>query len=170
MPLAGVIPAGTPALLASLITLPKLVVSLIEPILIVSAVVLSVPILIVFPAAPIAIFVEPVELNVVKAPVEAVVAPMAVELMPVAVVLKLEDEIVKAFIPVLIEEAPRPESVKPPDVAVRLSAPPVTVKPFEAVSSPAEVMVPVPDVEIFPDVVMLSPDVAGDSVVAVLFQ
>jgi hypothetical protein len=85
----------------------------------------------------------PVDESELKAPVEAVVAPMAVELIPVAVVLKLEDVIVKALEPVLILDADSPDNARAPDVPVKLIAPVVTVKPFDAVSSPAEVIVPV---------------------------
>ena len=56
------------------------------------------------------------------------------------------------------------------ELAGRVTAPDETVNPFEAVNSPAEVMVPVPDVEIFPEVVMASPAVAGESVVPVLLK
>jgi hypothetical protein len=68
--------------------------------------------------------------------------------MPVAVVLKFEAVTVKALAPVEIELAPRPERVKAPEVAVKLSAPVVCVRPLDAVKSPAEVTVPVPVVEI----------------------
>ena len=57
-----------------------------------------------------------------------------------------------------------------PEVEVKDNAPVVIVKPFEAVKVPAEVTVPVPVEEILPEVVMLSPDVAGDRVVPVLDQ
>ena len=97
----------------------------------------------------------PVEESVLNAPVETVVAPIAVELIPVAVVLKLLDVNVKALAPVLIDEAPSPERVKAPEVAVRLSAPVVCVKPFEAANNPAEVIVPVPVVEILFEVLMV---------------
>jgi hypothetical protein len=73
--------------------------------------------------------------RVLKAPVEAVVAPIAVELIPVAVVLKLDEVTVRALEPVLILEAPRPLKAKAPLVAVRLRAPVVRVKPLEAVSN-----------------------------------
>jgi hypothetical protein len=49
-------------------------------------------------------------------------------------------------------------------VAVKLRAPVVSVSPFDAVNSPADVTVPVPDVEIFPLVVILSPAVDGERV------
>ena len=93
-----------------------------------------------------------VEVRVVNAPVDLVVAPIAVPLIPVDVVLKLAEVKVKSFAPVLMEEAPKPESESAPDVPVMLTAPVVTVNPFEAVSKPAEVMVPVPVVAIFPEV------------------
>lgn len=57
-----------------------------------------------------------------------------------------------------------------PDVDVRFKAPVVCVSPFDAVNVPALVTVPVPEVEMFPDVVTASPAVAGDSEVPVLFQ
>jgi hypothetical protein len=57
-----------------------------------------------------------------------------------------------------------------PDVDVRLNAPVVSVNPLDAVRSPALVMVPLPVVEILPDVVTASPAVAVDSVVPVLDQ
>ena len=48
-----------------------------------------------------------------------------------------------------------------PEVPVMLTAPVVTVKPLEAVSKPAEVMVPVEEVEMLPEVVMASPALVG---------
>ena len=57
-----------------------------------------------------------------------------------------------------------------PEVEVSDKAPVVIVNPFEAVNVPAEVTVPVPVDEIFPEVVMLSPAVAGERVVPVLDQ
>lgn len=80
--------------------------------------------------------------RVVKAPVEAVVAPTAVELMPVEVVLKLPEVKVTLFDPKLIDEADNPDKVRVPDVAVKVNAPVVWVKPFEAVSVELEVTVP----------------------------
>lgn len=105
-------------------------------------------------APAVAIFVAPVEDNVVNAPVDAVVAPIAVLFIPVAVVLKCPEVNVMSFAPEFIEEALKPERAKAPEVAVKLSAPVVRVKPFDAVSDPAEIIVPVPVVEIFPEVVM----------------
>ena len=57
-----------------------------------------------------------------------------------------------------------------PEVAVRFKAPAVSVKPFEAVSRPAEVIVPEPVVETVPEVVIASPAVAVDKVVPLLVQ
>ena len=65
----------------------------------------------------------------VKLPVDGVVTPIAVPLIPVEVVLKLFDVIVKSFEPVSIDDAPRPESARLPDVAVTLNAPDPCVKP-----------------------------------------
>ena len=90
--------------------------------------------------------------SVVKAPVLAVDEPIAVLLIPVAVVLKFPEVIVRFVAPVLIEEAVKPDKANAPLVAVRLSAPVVSVNPLEAVRSPAEVTVPVPLVEILPEV------------------
>lgn len=110
---------------------------------------------VVFPAvrllpAPDAKEVVPDEVRVVKAAVEGVSVPMAVPLIPVAVVLKFAAVIVRSLEPVLIDEADNPESERAPDVAVRFNAPVVWVKPFDAVSNPLEVIVPVPVVAIFP--------------------
>lgn len=85
-------------------------------------------------------FVVPVEESVVKAPVPAVVAPIAVELIPVEVVLKLDEVKVSPFAPVEIDEADKPDKVRVPEVAVKFKAPVDSVKPFEAVSSPVEVI------------------------------
>jgi len=60
------------------------------------------------------------------------------------VVFKFPEVIVRLLAPVLMEEAESPDSVNAPEVAVKLRAPVVRVNPFEAVSVPAEVMVPVP--------------------------
>ncbi len=110
--------------------------------------------------------VTPVEVSVVKAPEAAVVAPIWVALIPVAVVLKVEapvpEVMVRALLPVLIELALRPDRARAPEVAVRLRAPVVRVRPLLAVSRPAEVMVPepvaemLPLVEIVPSSVMVS--------------
>ena len=88
--------------------------------------------------------VLPDEVRVVNAPVKGVVAPIAVLLIPVAVVLKCPEVIVKSFAPVLIDEAESPERANNPEVPVRLTIPVVLVNPL------AEVIVPVPVVEIFP--------------------
>ena len=94
-----------------------------------------------------------VEMRVVNAPDDLVVAPIAVPLIPVDVVLKLAEVKVKSFAPVLMEEAPKPESESAPDVAVRFKAPVVSVNPLDAVSSPADVIDPVPVVTILPGVI-----------------
>jgi hypothetical protein len=86
--------------------------------------------------------VAPVEVNVVNLPVEGVVVPIAVELIPVAVVLKLEEVNVNALAPVEIEEADKPERVKAPEVPVRFKAPVVSVSPLLAVTSPEKVGFP----------------------------
>jgi hypothetical protein len=93
-----------------------------------------------------------VDVKVVNAPVLGVEAPMAVVLIPVDVVLKWLEVMVRSLAPVLMEEAERPERAKAPDVAVRFNAPVVKVKPLEAVSNPADVIVPEPVVEMFPEV------------------
>jgi hypothetical protein len=98
--------------------------------------------------------VPPVELKVVNAPVLAVVAPMAVEFMPVAVVVIFPEVKVILLAPVLIEEALKPDKERAPEVPVRFKAPVVKVNPLEAVRAPAELMVPVPVVEIFEEVVI----------------
>ena len=82
--------------------------------------------------------VAPVAERVVNAPVEAVVAPIAVLLMPVAVVLKWFEVMVRSFAPVLMLEAPNPDSAKAPDVAVTFKAPVVTVNPFATVREPVK--------------------------------
>ena len=77
-----------------------------------------------------------------KAPVEAVVAPMAVLLMPVEVVLKCPEVKLMSFDPAEIDEAPRPDRLRAPDVAVKFNAPVVNVKPLEAVKVWVEVKEP----------------------------
>ncbi len=57
-----------------------------------------------------------------------------------------------------------------PEVLVKFKAPVVRVKPFDAVRSPAEVVVPDPVVDIFPEVVTASPVLEGDREVPVLVQ
>ena len=79
--------------------------------------------------------VAPVDERVVKAAVEGVVAPIAVPLIPVAVVLKLAEVMVRLFPPREIEEALSPERLMVPLVAVRFKAPDERVKPLEAVSN-----------------------------------
>ena len=91
--------------------------------------------------------VTPVEDKVVKAPLAAVVAPIWVALIPVAVVLKVEapvpEVMVKALVPVLMEEADSPDKARAPLVAVKFNAPVVRVKPLLAVSNWVEVREPV---------------------------
>ena len=87
----------------------------------------------------------PVVVRVVKLPVDGVVTPIAVLLMPVAVVVKLDDVNVRAFAPASNVDAPSPVRTIAPDVPVIFTAPAVTVRPFEAVKSPLDVIVP-PDV------------------------
>ena len=84
--------------------------------------------------------VIPVDDKVVNAPVPAVVTPTFVEFIPVAVVLKFDEVNVNAVAPVFIDDAVKPDKVKAPDVPVRFKAPVVSVNPFEAVNSPAEVI------------------------------
>ena len=67
--------------------------------------------------------VTPVEVKEVNLPVPAVVAPILVLLIPVAVVLKFPAVMVRLLAPVDNEEAPKPEIVRAPLVAVKLSAP-----------------------------------------------
>lgn len=93
-----------------------------------------------------------VDERVVKAPVDGVVKPIAVLLIPVEVVLKLLVVMVRSFAPVLMLEAPKPDRVRAPEVAVRFKAPVVWVSPLEAVKVPAEVIAPEPVVEILPEV------------------
>ncbi len=83
----------------------------------------------------------PVVVKLVKLPVDGVVNPIAVPLIPVAVVLMLFEVIIILFPPASIDAAVRPERARVPDDAVKLSAPPVRVKPFEAVKSPPDVTV-----------------------------
>jgi hypothetical protein len=51
---------------------------------------------------------------------------------------------------VIFDES-NPERLNTPDVPLTLTAPVLTVNPFDAVSSPLEVIVPVPVVEILPE-------------------
>lgn len=57
-----------------------------------------------------------------------------------------------------------------PEVEVMDKAPVDIINPFDAVKSPAEVIVPVEVVEMLPEVVTLSPAVNGDRVVPVRVQ
>ena len=79
--------------------------------------------------------------------------------MPLAVTFKLLAVMIKLLVPVLIDEANNPERLIAPDVPLTLTAPVVTVNPFDAVNNPLEVIVPVPVVEILPEVETLPEDV-----------
>ena len=96
--------------------------------------------------------------------------PMAV--FPVDDVFRLRVGAVIAAVPEVkvSVKAVRPVELIVPDVEVNDKAPVVIVKPLLAVNNPAEVMVPVPEVEMLPEVVTASPEVTGDKVVPVLFQ
>ncbi len=61
-------------------------------------------------------FVVPLDDNVVNAPVDGVAKPIAVELIPVDVVVKLPDVIIKLFTPASIDEADNPDKVRAPEV------------------------------------------------------
>jgi hypothetical protein len=56
------------------------------------------------------------------------------------------------------------------EFAGKVTVPEEIVSPLEPVSRPADVIVPVPLVEIFPEVVIASPELLGDSVVPVRFK
>ena len=73
--------------------------------------------------------------DVYKRQVEGVVAPMAVPLIPVEVVLKFPEVMVRLLLPREIEEALKPERLRVPLVAVRFRAPDERVKPLEAVNN-----------------------------------
>jgi len=88
--------------------------------------------------------------RLVKCPVDAESAPMAVPLMPVEVVLKLLEVKVKLLLPALITELPRLVILREPPDEVSDNAPPLWVRPLEAVSRPDEVIVPPLAVEILP--------------------
>jgi hypothetical protein len=63
-------------------------------------------------------------------------------LIPVDVVLNVEapvpEVMVRALVPRLMEDVPKPERVKAPEVAVRLRAPDASVNPVSPVSDPAD--------------------------------
>ena len=94
-----------------------------------------------------------VVVRLVKLPVDGVVAPMAVPLIPVEVVLKLEDVTRKLLIPVSRVTPVRFVRLSRPEVPVIETAPVVTVRPFDAVKRLFEVIVPVPVVRMLPEVV-----------------
>ena len=104
--------------------------------------------IVTFPAVP--RLVSPDEVKVVNAAVDGVVAPIAVLLIPVAVAAKLLLVMSKSFAPVEMFEADKPVKLRTPEMAVKLIFPVVWVSPLLAVRSPAEVIVPVPDVLILP--------------------
>ena len=79
--------------------------------------------------------VAPVEERVVKAAVEGVDAPIAVLLIPVEVVLKLPEVMVRVLLPREMEEELNPEREMVPLPAVKFNAPVERVKPFEAVNN-----------------------------------
>lgn len=115
----------------------------------------------------------PVKLRA-PAEVSASVPDVAVEMVRFPEVLVQADappdDRVSVFAPVEMLDAESPESESAPLVAVRLSAPVVWVKPFEAVRSPAKDPVPVPVAEMLPVVVIASPAVDGDNDVPALDQ
>jgi len=73
--------------------------------------------------APEPIYEIPFDDSEVNAPVAGVEAPIAVELIPVPVVFKFDEVIVKVLDPVLMDESESPDRAKAPDVPVRLMAP-----------------------------------------------
>jgi len=169
-------------------------VSLSEPKFIVSAVVSSVARFNVFPAVPVPIFiifalfpvpkltvpVVPESKVIPEVVVEDIVpAPAKVNAVALVVIVSIEATPVKApavvtFRPPLDVKAKVPEELpiavfEVPDVFI-FAVPPDTVSPAEPVNNPAEVIVPLPLVEIFPLVVTASPLFVGESVVPILFQ
>lgn len=91
------------------------------------------PILTVLALAFVPMFTAPV---VPESNVKVPVVPVVSEKLLVAPVERLD--------------APSPDNESVPEVAVKLSAPLVSVKPFEAVNKPADVIVPVPVVTRLP--------------------
>jgi len=94
-----------------------------------------------------------VVVNVVNVAAAGVVAPITVLLIPVAVTLKLLDVISVLLTPASNVRPVRPVRFNAPEVPVILTAPVAIVRPVDPVRRPAEVIVPVPVVRIFPDVV-----------------
>lgn len=92
----------------------------------------------VFVTTPLAVrpesVIEVLPVKVEKVPAAAVEAPITVPLIPVCVVLKLAEVIVRSYPLVLIDEAVRPVRDNAPDVPFRLMAPVVRVKPLLAVN------------------------------------
>lgn len=110
---------------------------------------------VVWPVPPWPIATVPVEVRFLEASVNTAfdavspgkfTAPVALPILvvPVPVVFKLMGLPVKLklLLPEVIELAPSPLIVNPPLVAVRFRAPPVKVKPLEAVSNPVLVKAP----------------------------
>ena len=83
------------------------------------------------------------------------------------VVSRLPETVAAPVTPKLLESIVLPVTVSAPP---KLVAPVVTANPFEAVSNPAEVIVPTPEVEMFPEVVKLSKPVVGNMVEVALFR
>ena len=131
---------------------------------------------------PAAIVVSPLRLTapvpVLKAPAPTWEKLPEARAMPVAPVIA-PAEISKVVVSTAKTAEPPPKVRVPVEVpvlmltalleeALRLTVPPLAVKPAEPVKSPAEVMAPAPEVEILPEVVMASPALIGDKVVPVL--
>jgi hypothetical protein len=86
---------------------------------------------------------------------------------PEVIVIAPAAEFPREIVPV---DVPPPIDVLKLEESLRDIAPPETVKPVLPVKRPADVMVPVEVVEIFPEVVMLSPALRGERVVVFLCQ
>jgi len=96
---------------------------------------------------------KPVVVRFVNVAAAGVVAPITVLLIPVAVTLKFPAVNNTLFAPKSRLEAERPVKFNAPEVPVMLTAPVEIVRPADPVRRPAEVIVPVPVVRMFPDVV-----------------
>jgi len=117
---------------------------------------------------------RPVTIDVPDVFVEAFVKVRFIRF-PVAAAATAREESANVFMfPVVVVEVidvvPKPVKAMLPDVPVRESAPVVSVRPFEAVRVPAEVIVPLLVVDIVPDVVIASPELEGERVVPDLDQ
>ena len=159
-----------------------------------SATELLVPMLMVLPAVPVPRLIVLALLPVPKLTVpvvpesiviaedvvdEIVPAPAKVKPVAVTAIVSIEATPVKA--PPVVTLSPPFEANANVPVALPIvvfavpvefieAVPPVIVTPAEPVNNPAEVIVPVPEVEMFPEVVILSPAVIGERVVPVLSQ